>query len=296
MTLIGILIALVCEHMLSHVVRWRDHAWFRQYAQTLVTSLHMPQLWNSRWGLVPLLLPILLGVFLVQMFFNGGIYDLLGLPFSVVVLVLCLGPRDVAEEVHSYLEARARDDADTVSRIQHDLCSGPCGLNAGDGQPALVRGLMMQSHERLFGVLLWFFVAGPVGAVFYRIVSALPRVLQTFECGEGMRSAALGLHALAAWVPVRLVALLYGLAGSTDDALEAWRTVHARADENWKNRTWRLLADVGFAALQIEEGDDNHRVVQSAEEILRGALAMIQRSLLILLGIMSLFTLGGWLA
>src|SRR6185295_15489809 len=98
MTLICIVIALLCEHMLSHVVRWREHAWFMRYSQTLVTSLDMPNLWNSRWGLVPLLLPLLLGVALLQWFCHGGIYALLGLPFSVAVLLLCLGPRDVAEE------------------------------------------------------------------------------------------------------------------------------------------------------------------------------------------------------
>src|SRR5690349_19389747 len=157
MTLICIVIALLFEHMLSHVARWREHAWFGQYVQALVTSLHMPLLWNSRWGLVPLLLPLLLGVGLLQAFFHGGIYTLLGLPFSVGVLVLCLGPRDVAEEVHAYLEARVRGDDETVQRIQRDLCTGPARVKTEDGRSLLVRGLMLQAHERLFGVLLWFF-------------------------------------------------------------------------------------------------------------------------------------------
>ena len=296
MTLIGIIIALLLEHMLSHVARWREHAWFMRYATSVVASTRAPRLWNSAWGLALLLLPLLLGVALIQAFFHGGIFTLLGLPFSVAILLLCLGPRDVAEEVQSYFDAKLHGDTDTVARIEHDFCSGPAKLK-GRGEELMIRGLLVQSHERLFGVLLWFFVAGPVGAVLYRTAAALPRVLQHVESGDRIRDWALRLHALVAWVPVRIVALIYGLAGSTDDAIKAWRVVHTESADDWMTRTWRLLTDVGAAALQMEDDDDGTRPVpQSSDDGLQAALGLVQRSLLILLAVLAVFTLGGWLS
>jgi membrane protein required for beta-lactamase induction len=296
MKFIGILIALLLEHMLSHVERWREHAWFMRYSQTMVSAFESPRLWNGAWGVAALLLPILLPVGVIQILLRGDIiFQLLGLPFAVAVLLVCLGPRDVAEEVHSYLDARARGDSDAVRRIEHDLCSGPVALKAEPGESLLVQGLLVQSHERLFGVLFWFLFLGPFGAAFYRLSSGLPRILQHVECGEGARTAALRLHGYLAWAPVRLIALLFGLAGSTDDALKAWRSVHIENEESWTARTWRLLVATGCGALQMED-EANRPVSLDFEESLRDALALVQRTLLILLAIMGLFTVGGWLS
>lgn len=295
MTLIGIIIALICEHMLSHVGRWREHAWFMSYARWLQARLPAPALWNSGWGLLPLLLPLLIVIGFLQVLLSDGIYVIFALPLAVLVLLLCLGPRDIAEELNSYFEARARGDAEAVQRIEHDLYSGPGRLRDSEGHASLVRAALMQAHERLFGVLLWFFIAGPVGAVLYRLASSLPRTLTSLGVGENLHQAAYRLHSMLAWAPSHLVAALYGLAGSTDDALKAWRAIHA-GDDDWMTRTWRVLTEVGSGALQIEDDVSGQPVKQDVETALHGTLALIQRTLVILLGLFALFTIGGWLS
>lgn len=295
MTLIGIIIALVCEHMLSHVERWREHAWFTAHAQRLRQRLPAGALWNTGWGLLPLLLPILIVVGLLQVLLSDGIYVIFALPLAVLVLLLCLGPRDIAEELTSYFEARDRGDAEAMQRIESDLYAGPGRLSEHPGQPRLVRASLLQAHERLFGVLLWFFIAGPFGAVLYRLAAALPRTLTAINAGEKLHDAAHRLHALLAWVPAHLIAALYGLAGSTDDALKAWRAIRSDEDD-WATRTWRLPAEVGTAALQIEDDVSGNPVRQDLDAHLHAALSLIQRTLVILLGVFALFTVGGWLS
>lgn len=295
MTLIGIIIALICEHMLSHVERWRDHAWFMRYAHWVHARLPSVTFWNSGWGLAPLLLPLLIGVGFLQVLLDDGIYVVFALPLAVFILLLCLGPRDIAEELNSYFEARGRGDTEAMQRIEHDLYSGPGRLRAGEGHTGLVRAALMQAHERLFGVLLWFFIAGPVGAVLYRLVASSPRVLTGIGAGPNLHETAYRLHAVLAWAPAHLVAALYGLAGSTDDALKAWRAVHA-GDDGWPARTWRVLMEVGCGALQIEDDVSGQPVSQDIDAALHGALALIQRTLVILLGLFALFTIGGWLS
>lgn len=295
MTLIGIIIALVCEHMLSHVERWREHAWFTAYAQWLHARLPSVTLWNSAWTLLLLLLPFLLVVGVLQALLNDGIYVIFALPLAVAVLLLCLGPRDIAEELNSYFEARDRGDTDTMQRIEQDLSSGPGRIGASGRQTSLVRSALTQAHERLFGVLLWFFIIGPVGAVLYRLSASLPAVLRTVGAGERLQAAAHYLHAVLAWVPTHLVAVLYGLAGSTDDALKAWRDIRADEDD-WMTRTWRVLGEVGAGALQFEDDVSGKPVQQDLDTALHAALALIQRTLLIMLGVFALFTVGGWIS
>ena len=295
MTLIGIIIALICEHMLSHVERWRDHAWFMRYAHWVHAKFPARSVWNSGWGLLPLLLPLLIVIGLLQIMLSDGIYIVFALPLAVLILLLCLGPRDIAEELNSYFEARASGDTETMQRIEHDLYSGPIKLRDGDGQSSLARAALLQAHERLFGVLLWFFIAGPLGAVLYRVAASLPRILTSLGTGRKLQDAACRLHAVLAWAPAHLVAALYGLAGSTDDAMKAWREV-AAGDDDWPTRTWRTLTEVGRGALQIEDDVSGQPVSQDLEAALNGALALIQRTLVILLGLFALFTIGGWLS
>lgn len=296
MTLIGIIIALICEHMLSHVERWREHAWFMGYARWVHAKLPMNVLWSGGWALLPLLLPLLITVGVLQLLLNDGIYIIFALPLAVLVLLLCLGPRDIAEELNSYFAARAAGDEDAARRIEGDLCTGPGGIER-EAPGTLVGAVLLQAHERLFGVLLWFFIAGPFGAVLYRLGSALPRVLEDEElqAGERLREVANRLHALLAWVPAHLIAALYGLAGSTDDAVKAWRGT-ATGEGDWMKRTWRVLTEVGRGALQYEDDESGEPVSQDSDAILHSALALIQRTLVILLGLFALFTIGGWLS
>jgi AmpE protein len=295
MTLIGIIIALICEHMLSHVERWREHAWFMAYVRWIHAKLPARGLWNSGWGLLPLLLPLLIAVGLLQVLLSDGIYIVFALPLAVLILLLCLGPRDIAEELNSYFAARSAGDDEAAKRIEHDLCSGPGGLRDSEAQGRLVRAVLLQAHERLFGILLWFFIAGPFGAVLYRLVSSAPRVLAGLEVGDRLYQAAYRLHATLAWVPAHIVAALYGLAGSTDDAVKAWRAIGA-GDGDWMKRTWQVLTEVGRGALQFEDDLSGQPVSQDLDTALRNALALVQRTLIILLGLFALFTIGGWLS
>ncbi|MGH8528306.1 MAG: regulatory signaling modulator protein AmpE, partial [Nevskiales bacterium] len=86
----------------------------------------------------------------------------------------------------------------------------------------------------------------------------------------------------------------YTLAGSTDDALQAWRA-QPDDDRDWSAQSWRLLARVGCGAMQMEDGADNQPVTLDPEDALIEALALVRRALLLGLGVLAAFTIGGWL-
>lgn len=292
MTLLGILLVLACERLLSHVRAWRRWGWYERLLAWLHHAVPSALLWDSGWGLLALAGgPVLLAVWAQSMVRGGaGLGSLL---FGAFVLLFSLGPRDVGEEVHALLDAMGRGDVVRAHRLMRDLSrlpgEGPMPLSEAS-TPALAGGVLVQAHERLFGALIWFFVLGPVGAVLYRTAAALPGCAESLGAGEALQSLARHWHALVAWIPSRVLALLYGLAGSGDDALRQWREQSGRGGD-WTRGVWMGLAAAGCGALRVD-----HQRAATLGDNLHRALALIDRTLLLLLALFALVTLPGWLA
>jgi len=284
MKLLAMLLALGAERLFSP---YRDSANRREIWAFLQKLLPLPGFWQST--LMPPLFVVLpaLAALLLEREIPG---ELFRLPFQALVLFLCLGPRDLADDVQKLRAARAAGDSETVTRLSGALQMGP---EPDADHRSLLGALFIQSHERLFGTLWWFLAAGPAGAVLYRLASRLPVLIADGEC-PAARSAAL-LHAALAWVPVRLTAALYALAGSMDDALADWHHLRQSAHPDWKRQTWTVLATVASAALDWEDGG-GPVVASSLDAALGEVLRMQDRALLILLALAALFTAGIWIA
>lgn len=212
----------------------------------------------------------------------------LAMLFDALVLFLCLGPRDLVDDVQRLRAARAASDADAVARLTRGMQRGP---EPDADHRSLLGALFIQSHERVLAPLLWFVALGPAGAVLYRLASRLPAWL---DDAAGVR-AATTLHAALAWPTQRAAALLFGLAGSLDDALIAWRRLRGSGCD-WRTQGWTLLAEAANAALDWEDGGGGPVVASSLDATLAEVLRMQLRALLILLAVVALFTAGIWAA
>jgi membrane protein required for beta-lactamase induction len=282
--LLAMLLALAAERLLS---RYRDAAQRKGAWALLHKLLPAPAFWRAA-AMPPLLvlIPALLAAWLVHALHS----DLLRLPLEALLLFICLGPRDLADDVQHLRQARAAGDSEAVMRLNATLQLGP---EPDADHRSLLGALFIQSHERLFGTLWWFLAFGPAGAVLYRLASRLPVLIEETDT-PAARSAA-WLHAVLAWLPVRLTAVLYALAGSMDDALADWHQLRETRHPDWKRQTWNVLATVCSAALDWEDGAGP---VQSSslDATLAEVLRMQLRALLILLALGALFTAGAWIA
>jgi len=288
-TFIGILLALLAERVLGHLPRVGEPMLLQQLVVNVQRYLPLGAYWRS-W-LSPVFL-LVLGTATIALLDWWIVPPLGDLAFGTVVLFLCLGPRHLAADIHELLKAHESNDLAAERTLTLALLRGP-GRQAT--RRSLIGALFIQSHERVFGVLLWFFAAGPAGAVFYRLASRMPRFLHETQPDTGAEEAAVALHAAAAWIPARLTAFLFGLAGSLDQALKRWQELRATAFANWRERVWAMLAEVSAASLTVEEGEAGPVLPATLEECLREVLAMQQRALLILLAAFGLFSAGGWI-
>ena len=290
MTFIGILLALLAERVLGHLPRVGEPMLLQQLIVNVQRYVPLGRYWSS-W-LAPLFL-LLLGTALAALLDWWILHPLADLAFGTIVLFLCLGPRHLAADIHQLIEVHEKNDAAAERTLTLALLRGP-GRQAT--RRTLIGALFIQSHERLFGVLLWFFAAGPAGAVFYRLASRMPRFLHETQPGTPAEEAAVALHAAAAWIPARLTAALFGLAGSLDQSLKRWQELRGADFATWRERVWALLAEVSAASLTVEEGEAGPVVPATLEACLHEVLAMQQRALLILLAAFGLFSAGGWIA
>lgn len=288
MTFVGILLALAAERALGHLPRVGEPMVLEQLIVRLQRWLPLGVYWRS-W-LAPVLL-LAAGTALAAALDWWIRHPLADLAYGTLVLFLCLGPRDLASDIHRLVQAYDKGDVAAQRTLTLSLLRGP-GPQAT--RRSLIGALFIQSHERLFGVLLWFFAAGPAGAVLYRLASRMPRFLHETRPDTAAEHAAVTLHAAAAWVPSRVNAALFGLAGSLDQALARWRALRAEPVANWRERTWATLAEVSAASLAVEEGEAGPIMPATLEECLREVAAMQTRALLILLAAFGLFTAGGF--
>lgn len=289
MTLIAIVAALLLERALGQIPGWGEPALQRHHFRFLQKLLPLEWLWHT-WPavLVSLLLP-LAAVWWLQNNLESPVLDL---AFSAIALLLCLGPRDLADDVHKLLEARAAGHEEEANRLLHALQRGP---EPDPSHRTLIGALFIQSHERLFGVLLWFFALGPFGAVLYRLVSRLPRLLREDGDTPSARVAD-NLHGLLAWIPARLTALLFGFSGSLDDALTAWNQLRREPAHEWRGHTWAVLAETAAASVNSETEDGAEIAPATLDQALQEVLRLQLRALLILLAFFAFFATGYWIS
>ncbi len=290
MIFVGILLALLAERILGHLPRVGEPMLLEKLVVGMQRAVPLGPYWRS-W-LSPVVLLSLACV--ATAFIDWRVREpLMDLAFGTVVLFLCLGPRNLASDIHLLIDAHEKNDAVAERMLTMSLLRGP-GRTATKRE--LIGALFIQSHERLFGVLLWFFAAGPTGAVLYRLASRMPRFLHETQPDTPAEQGAVALHAAAAWLSGRFTAALFGLAGSLDQAMQRWRELRAGTFQNWRDRTWAVLAEVSAASLSAEDEEQHPVEPASLEDALREALAMQNRALLILLAAFGLFTAGGWIA
>lgn len=285
MNFLGILLALGLERLLGRFSWWGQPVMFLAYRRALMALVPWKTLWASWAGALLLLLPPLALVYEIGNRIANPFVDLM---WSSGILLLCLGPRDLAEDVQRLMDARSRNDQDGFDKLSRALQRGP---HPDPTHRTLIGALFIQSHERLFGVLLWFFAFGPIGALLYRFASRLPRALHDTAPDSQAEHVAETLHDVAAWIPARITALLYGLAGSLDDALKVWRALAFEAVE-WRSKTWAVLAEVSAASLDMEDANGGAIAPATLEGALREVLRMQTRVLLLLLAAFAMFATG----
>ena len=277
MKLIALVVGLLVERLATQLfhlrrLRWLDRiidAGFRQADRA-----------RSLPAIIPvLLLAVLLvsPVFLIMFVLGDTLYGFAYLVVAIIVLFFSLGPKDIGEQVDDYCEALEKGDDEAIMHAAKALVE----RHVADDPPERIRqveaAVCVQANNRLFAVVFWFVLLGPLGAWAYRVTDLVRRRAvfndnrddANTEDGSAIVNATTTLHAWLAWIPARLTALGYALAGSFDSAIAAWRSPDATPAGSPSEQSEHLLARVGLAALALAPNDEE----SVSERGVRGARA-----------------------
>lgn len=300
MTLLALLIGLFVERVATQLfhlrrLRWMDQlidAGFRQ-GERLVN-------WPAIIPVILLAILIVLPVLLVLLALKDAFYGIGYFVFSIVVLFFSLGPKDIGEDVDEYCRAIEDDDDAKIMATSKALIEKDAPEDPVERMCLVEESVCIQASNRLFAVVFWFVIfgpLGPLGAWTYRTTDLIRRraVFNASRDGaasEAIITAAETLHGWLAWIPARLSAIGYALAGSFDDALHAWRNPRATDAETVHEKSEDLLARVGSGALSLQDIEGE----SLSERGVRGAAAangLVYRLFLIWVVVISAMTLYG---
>ncbi len=292
MALTTIVLCLFLERVWSSLPQLRAFDWFGRWVERLRGK-------GQREGALGVVAVLALPLFAVAVGYALLIkmFAVFGFAFAAAVLLLCLGPRDLDADVHWFLNAWEQgDELNAQSRARQIYDVTTASPNAGNLGRCVVEGILVAAHERWFGVIFWFVMLGPLGALWYRLACLLrDRCAHQVE-EDAFKDAALMMHHILAWIPVRLTLLSYALTGSFADAIAAWRNEAYGWKSNWLVNNYLLLIHGGLGALQLEqELAANESRTMDARQV-RAALGLVLRSLILVIALIAVVTLGTWAA
>lgn len=274
MTFLVSFLALLIERFFdwSHVRQWR---WYKKYQHYIISVLPVK---NPFVALILVVLPLVLLIGFFQYLLKGWLYGFIPLLFNLFVLIYCLGPKNLWADIFSCMNALVQADQSFAEEQLQKIFGSSLPL-AESFHHDLLDLIFIEVNKRIFAVIFWFIVLGPLGAVLYRTVNLLVKEPQESEISD-LSQKALFLQNILDWLPARILTFIFALSGQFVQVFLCWRQkVLQGLDSNNE-----ILTQCGKAALGLFEEIPEDG---SAE---KNAIGLIDRSLIIFLVLIALTT------
>ena len=305
MAFFTILAALLIER--ARPLPWTDTLLgaLHRYTDRLARDLNAGQTAHGTVGwfaaVCPWVLAALVGFYLLHV-----LNPALGWVWTVVVLYACLGFRDVVQALKAIFEALHAGDLERARSLLLQWRGEPAGAyGETEIAKAAIETALVRAHREVFGVIFWFvLLPGPSGALLYRLAAEMEQrwgQRRDPEFRAFGRFSSQAFHVLD-WLPVRLSAIGFAIAGNFEDAVAAWRS-HA---QSWLDSAQGILLASGAGALGVrlggplplESGVDFRPDLGEGEppdaDTLQSALYLLWRTLIVWLVLLLLLTLARW--
>lgn len=302
-TLIAVLLALLLGHVAKPLARLRRHEWFDAWLDLLRARAARPM--ASSWGILLTLAPPLLLLHVLQCLLSPWLYGIPGFLFALAVLIYCWGPRDLDLDVEAIIEAR--DPAARASAMA--ALAEPGQRLTDDDTVGLIAAVFGNARRRWFGVLFWFLLLGPLGALLYRLTERGQRAGQAQRLPAAQALMYQRLLRLLDWPVAHLMAAALALVANFDAVAGAWRHWYRIRRGRPFDFSAGFLDAAALAATEQSQRQTNARPQTPAAELHNGndavaappplpaletAMTLIWRILIAWLTLIALFVLAGY--
>jgi adenosylcobinamide-phosphate synthase len=302
MTFLSVIGALLIEQWRPLRTGNRLYVAFARYVNRIGQNFNAGQYRDGVVSWFLAVLPVALITLLVYVA-SRQVSGVLALAWNIAVLYLVLGFRQFS---HFYNDAMLALTAGDLPRAREILTlwrgESARELSANEIARIAIELGLIRSHRHVFGVMAWFIVLGPVGAITYRLAALLAD-----RWGGAQDTDAFGVFARRAfelidWLPVRLTALSFAMTGDFTGAIECWRAQAA----TWRSRPQGILLAAAAGALGVKLGGVLHEdggIVYRPQlgdgdeadlDYMQAAVGLIWRALVLWLFLILLATIANW--
>lgn len=257
LTSIIIIIALLIDAVVGEPHRWHPLVGFGNIASCLEKRLNKQPGKNRllvysngvlAWGL--LIVPFVAIVWFIEQLQTPQSY--VEIILGIFFLSLALGTKSLMQHAKAVSNALNKQDivlarkkiAMIVSRDTSD--SDEVAINK-----AAIESVLENGSDAIFAAIFWFIVLGAPGVVLYRLANTLDAMWgYRTERFNHFGWAAAKMDDVLNWIPARLTALCYAIAGSLITALFCWQ----KQAKNWQGVNPGVVMASGAGALKISLG------------------------------------------
>ncbi len=304
MTFLSILAAFILEQVRPH--RYPNSAVraFIAFANGVARYLNAGQTSHGAFSWCVAVLPPVILVAVLSWAISA-LNPLLGWLWNVAVLYFTIGFRQVSHTFTGIVRALRAGDAQRAKQlIAQWREESELEVEERDITKLTIEEGLRGAHRFVFGPVLFTIIAGPAGAVFYRLAAivreqwaerAQPELV---NFGRFARMAFKWID----WVPSRLTAAGFAIAGNFEDAYYCWRTQAA----TWPDMFNAPILASGAGALGVKIGGPLHRLTQVEERpdlgigedpdinALDSTVGLIWRATVIWMLVILLITVARW--
>lgn len=172
--------------------------------------------------------------------------------FTAILLYIAIGRSSLVEHAEDVLNALLADDITKARRqVSYIVSRDTATINEQDIVNATIETVLENGNDAIFAAIFWAIIAGPTGVMIYRLINTLDAMWgyknsRYFHFGW----AAARLDDVMNFVPARLTALAYALAGNTKKAIHCWQEQGA----TWKSPNAGPVMAAGSGSLGIQLG------------------------------------------
>ncbi len=234
--------------------------------------------------LITLLIPLVIAALFLSVT-RDWLFGFAAVLFHVFILFYALGRVNLFEQLEEYLRHWCNGDFQSAYHHAEKQFNGEFGFAADDAASLHVgscKGLLYQWFEQIFVVVFWYLVAGPLAALFMRLLSLYEQRYKVSGYGGGLQL----LHVLE-WLPARLLALTYAVAGNFSHCFKVLMTSIA----DYKMPTNELLLKTGLAASGLDEAQITVVSAHRQAEQLKTLQRLQVRSLVVGMVLVALLTI-----
>jgi AmpE protein len=287
---IAILLVLFIVQGAPDLGRWRDFGWLRRWQETVLRQ------GGDAFGLVLCIGVPVLACALVQLALHGRLLGAIALALSTAVLFYCWGPRDLERDAEAIDKAPDSEQRIAAAQMLRDE-EQQAGLPFESA--TLVEETFTAALHRWFGVLFWFVVLGPAGALLYRLTQLLAFAPGFAECQSARQHVLLERAArVLDWLPAHLMALALALVSDFDAVFRTWHDYHAANGKGYFALDLGFLKAIARASVDADVAAENDSA-QSARiplVALDDAMVLVRRVLVAWLTVIAVIVLAGWFA